>query len=371
MLMRVPFYEIKMLGVDITPWVNAVTVVEDDHQADNVSISIPDPRMIYADGLLEGCTVEVDLGYAEPKQHALMIRAVITKIEASYSENGLPSLTLKGEDKSILMGLQEHNRRWHDLTVTDIVRKIAQENKFKHVETQLSPDPMIRHKPIHQGGKTDLAFLQDLAKKYHAKCFVELDEHGEEILYFIPERHIVKLRRPDKLVLRYRTGPNSNLISFSPGFDSSYLDRLKAVADVDTHGNEIESQDKPTEIVIWKLDDTRLAQANKQDKDKIRELFNKGSECKRELQRKLTARRVTSGEVTRDKSEMESTNDSLESRRLGMSANGTTFGNIWLRAKANVFIEGISERFNGEWYVSRVTHQIDSNGYKTEFKCVR
>ncbi len=372
MLVRTPFYEIKLAGVDITSWVDSVTVVEDDHQADNVAITIPDPRMIYADGLLEGCAVEVDMGYAEPNQHALMIRAIITKIESSYPENGAPSLTLKGEDKSILMGLVEKKYRWHDLKVTEIVRKIAQLNEFKHVEAQLSPDPMIRSKPIHQDGKTDLAFLQELATKYHAKCFVELDEHGEEVLYFIPERHIVRLRRPDTLVLYYRAGANSSLISFSPSFDSSYIDRLKAVSDVDSQGNKIESQDKqPTKLVIWELNKMQLAQANKQDQDKIKSLYESGKKCKEKLQQMLTTRRVVVGEVAPDKSEMESTNDSFESRRLGMSANGSTFGNIWLRAKSKVIIKGVSQRFNGGWYVSSVTHKIDSSGYKTDFKCVR
>jgi phage protein D len=81
MPIRVPFYEIKLEGEDITPWVQSVTIVEDDRQADNVTITIPDPRMIYTDGLFEGSTVEVDMGYAEPNQHALMLRATITKIE--------------------------------------------------------------------------------------------------------------------------------------------------------------------------------------------------------------------------------------------------------------------------------------------------
>jgi phage protein D len=248
---------------------------------------------------------------------------------------------------------------------------VAQANGFKHVEAQLNPDPMIRQKPIHQDGKTDLAFLQDLAKKYHAKCFVELDENAEEVLYFIPERHIVTLRRPDTLVLSYRVGPRSNLISFSPSFDSSYIDRLKEVSDIDSRGNKIETQDKPATIVVWQLNDVRMAQANKDDQSKIRELYTKGADRKLDFQRKLTTRRVAVGQVAPDKAEMEATNDSSASRRLGMTANGSTFGNIWLRAKSNVTINGVNERFNGEWYVSSVTHKIDSSNYKTDFKCVR
>ncbi len=371
-LVRTPFYSVKMEGIDITPWVHALTIVEDDRQADSVSITIPDPRMIYADALFEGCTVEIDAGYAESKQHALMLRAIITKIEASYPENGTPSLVLKGEDKSILMALKESQKVWKDIRISDIVRTIGKNNGFKHIEVSLHKDHMVHSKPIHQGGKTDLAFLQDLARKYHAKCFVELDEHGAEVLYFIPERRLVTLRRPKQLVLSYRMGPSSNLISFTPSFDSNFIDRLKQVNGIDQNGNKIESEDKNlSALVIWDLQKERLAQANEQDKQRINTLYTKGKACKDNLQKLLTTRHIATAEVAPDKDELESINDLLESLRLGMSANGTTFGNIWLRAKSNITIDGVSERFNGDWYVSRVTHQIDTNGYKTEFKCIR
>jgi phage protein D len=377
MTLRSPFYQVMMEGQDITSWISAVTVVEDDRQADNVSLIIQDPRMIYADCLFEGSTVEVDLGYTQAHQHALMIRAIITKVELSYPDSGVPALTLKGEDRSILMGLVEHNKVWRDQTVTDIVRKIndaqPQESKFKRVEAQLNPDPMIKSKPIHQDGKTDLAFLQDLAQKYHAKCFVELDEQNNEVLYFIPERRIMKINRPDEnIVLYYRTGTNSNLLSFTPSFDSSYIDRLKDVSDLDHHGKKIESQDKPpVQTVIWSLDDIRMAQASKQDRPKLQTLYDIGSQRKEALQEKLEARQPVVGEVVPDQSEIESTNDTLESLRLGMTASGTTFGNIWLRAKSKISIQGVNQRFAGAWYVSTVTHKVDGSGYRTDFKCVR
>jgi phage protein D len=379
MNVRTPYFHIVMGdkniqqagGVDITPWVSSVTVVEDDKQADNVSLAIPDPRMIYADAMFEGSFVEVDIGYNDPGQHALMLRAMITKVEMSYPQDGLPAMTLKGEDKSILMGLVEQKKVWRDRTVTDIVREIGNKNGFSKIEARLNPDPPVQ-RPVNQDGKTDLAFLQDLAKNHHAKCFVELDEAGNEVLYFIPERAIVKLRRPEQLLLSYRGGPQSNLINFSPSFDSSYMDRLKEVSDVDNKGNKIQSQQKePSEIVVWSLDETLLAQANARDLPRIRTLYAQGAANKRELQAQLAARRAAVGQVAQNQADIEATNDSLESRRLGMAGSGSTHGNIWLRAKSNVTIIGANSRFNGDWYVSNVTHKLDSNGYKTDFKCVR
>jgi len=367
---RTPYHRVRMEGQDITGWVSSVSVVEDDHQADHVSLTIPDPRMIYADALFEGSTVEVDAGYAEPGQHALLIRAVITKVTLSYPDGGVPSITLEGEDRSIEMGLKEKKALWRNMTVTAAVRKIASPY-FKNVEARLNPDPQIVP-PINQDGKTDLAFLQELAQKYHAKCFVELNERNEEVLYFLPERRIVTLRRPEKLVLRYRCGPDSSLISFSPAFDSGYIDRLKEINDLDDKGKSIKNKDKPhTEMPLWRLREDVTARANAADRAIIRKLYDIGRTKKEALQKTLSAKRATVGKVAANQSELDAENDALEGRRLGMTATGTAFGNIWLRAKSKLTIEGINERFCGDWYASSVTQKIDAGGFKTDFKCVR
>jgi phage protein D len=374
---RVPYFEVQVVdaGVDITPWVGSVSVAEDDRQADSVTLTIPDPRLIYADSLFEGSVVEVDLGYAEPSEHALLIRAVLTKVELGYPENGIPTLTLKGEDKSIEMGLVERKKVWRNTTVTAIVQRVVSDGgySFASVQANLTPDPQIRAEPINQDGKTDLAFLQELAQTYHAKCFVELDEQNNEVLYFIPERRILRLRRPDQLVLRYRTGPNSNLSSFSPSFDSSYIDRWNEITDLDSDGRPVETGDQPqVDTVIWDLDETLTAQASTEDQDRIRTLYESGAQQKDQLQQQLTAVRPAVGAVAVASSEMDATADQLESRRLGMSGSGTTVGTIWLRAKSKVTITGVNSRFAGEWYVPSVTHKIDASGtYRTDFKCVR
>src|SRR5262245_27314725 len=139
---RTPFYHVTMEHQDITRWISAVAVVEDDRQADSVSLTIQDPAMAFADALFEGSVVEVDVGYAEPNQHALMIRATITKVTLSYPEGGVPTLTLQGEDKSISMGLVEKKAVWRNMTVTAAVKKIAGANGFNapSIQAQLSPD---------------------------------------------------------------------------------------------------------------------------------------------------------------------------------------------------------------------------------------
>lgn len=368
---RTPIFQVCVEGQDITPWVNSLSVVEDDRQADSCTVAIQDPRMIYADALVEGCTIEIDLGYAAAGEHALMLRATITKIEHSYPDNGVPTLSVKGEDKSIRMGLVEKNIVWRKKSVVDIVRAVARPYGFASVQARLENDPALE-RPVHQDGKTDLAFLQELAAQHHAKSFVELDESGGEVLYFIPERQIVSLRRPDQLVLRYRMGPDSNLISFSPSFDSSYIDRVKASADVDRNGQSIKNREAPAPPVeTWSLDETRLGAANPRDREIARALHARGRECKREFQQLLTAPRPAVGRVARDRTAMETGNDTRAGRQNGMTATGSVAGSIWMRAKSNATVRGISRRIDGPWYVSSVTHKVDGSGYRTDFKAVR
>lgn len=373
MALRTPYFKVTIEGVDVTTWVDSVSVTEDDKQADNIALSIPDPRMIYADAIFEGSLCEVDLGYAASDQHALMIRATLTKVELSYPDSGVPTLAIQGEDKSIEMGYEEKKKVHRGRTLSAIVHDVVDPYGFAGgVSFGISPDPRIGAGYVHQDGKTDLAFLQELAEKYKAKCFVELDENGSEVFYFIPERRVVKLRRPDELVLQYRLGPTSNLVSFSPTFDTTYVDRQKQIADLDAHAKPVQSQQPPpSEVVIWRLDQDRLAPASGDDRQRIGTLYDRGSDKKRKQQQQLQKPRPGVGEVAQGQGDVDAQDLQLESRRLGMSAQGTTTGSIWLRAKANVTIAGVSSRFNGRWYVTSVTHKVDGSGYKSDFKCVR
>lgn len=370
MAVRTPYFSVVVEGQDITPWVTSVQVAEDDRLADSTTITINDPRMIYADALMEGCHAEIDLGYAEPGQHALLLRALITKVDVSYPENGVAQVKIKGEDKSIEMGLVEKKKNWTGTTANAIVKKIGQPYGFADIVASLSPDPKVTRE--NQDGKTDLAFLQDLAKKYTAKCFVELDENEQEVLHFLPDRRIVRLNRADKLVLRYRQGAGSNLMSFSPSFDASFIDRVKEVHDIDDGGRTVNTPPQPpVDVFIWPLAADLSSRAKRTDLERIDALYDVGVQAREKLQQELAKPKPAVGRVAPTQQQVDDEAGALESRRLGMSATGTTIGSIWMRAKCNVTITGVHERFAGDWYVTGVTHTVDTGGYKTDFKAVR
>lgn len=366
------FLSVTLEGIDITDWVTAASVTENDRRADEVSVTVADPQLFLADCLIEGSTLEVDLGYAEPSGHALLIRAVVTKVEVAYGTDGLPKVSLKGSDGSIRMGYEERKKKWENTRVTAIVREIGERHGFTDITARLDPDPEVGNKPLHQDGKTDLAFLQELARKYKAKCFVELNEAGREALYFIPERDVLAARRVDRLPLRYRLGPSSNLLSFSAKFDVSYVDRQKALHDIDDDGNEIaEDADEPPDVHIWTLDPDRIAHASPGDRTRIEALYTAGTARKRAFQTAIAARRVTTGEVRRDRVEVARRNTAEPTRTLGQSGSGSVIGTIFMRAKSIVAVDGCAERDNGEWYINSVTHAVGTRGFTTSFTCTR
>ena len=54
-----------------------------------------------------------------------------------------------------------------------------------------------------------------------------------------------------------------------------------------------------------------------------------------------------------------------------MRASGTAVGNHHLHAQAAFNIADVGKRFSGIWYLSKVRHILDKEGYRTEFECQR
>jgi hypothetical protein len=175
------------------------------------------------------------------------------------------------------------------------------------------------------------------------------------------------------LLLRYRQGPTSNLLSFVPSFDGSYIDRFKQVNDIDDRGQTVSSRaPAPPDVRVWHLPPDLVGRATPADKDRIEALYRTGIAARDTLRKALGAPKPLTGKVApTTQQQLDDESRTLASRREGMSATGSTIGTIWLRAKCHVAISGVHERFAGEWYVTGVTHTVDSGGYKTDFKAVR
>jgi hypothetical protein len=52
-----------------------------------------------------------------------------------------------------------------------------------------------------------------------------------------------------------------------------------------------------------------------------------------------------------------------------MSAHGTCLGVKELIAGSSVGIKDVGTRFSGTWFLSKVTHVLNKEGYRNEFEC--
>ena len=62
----------------------------------------------------------------------------------------------------------------------------------------------------------------------------------------------------------------------------------------------------------------------------------------------------------------------LEARAMAfISGRGACIGDPRLKARTVVKLEGLGQRFSGEYYVTSATHTIDAGGYRTTFEVKR
>ena len=54
-----------------------------------------------------------------------------------------------------------------------------------------------------------------------------------------------------------------------------------------------------------------------------------------------------------------------------IEAHGSSMGEIDLKAKSLIAIEGVGKKFSGIYYITKVTHTLAENGYLCEFECKR
>ena len=62
----------------------------------------------------------------------------------------------------------------------------------------------------------------------------------------------------------------------------------------------------------------------------------------------------------------------LEAKALDfITAQGSIIGTPSLKARSVIKLTGLGQRFSGPYYVTSVTHTIDSSGYRTDFQVKR
>ena len=261
-----------------------------------------------------------------------IFRGIISALEAEFSEDGSPAITVLAEDTLQKARLKRRTRTYDNQSLADIARSIAS-------DLGLTPQISGLTETIGsqvQLNESDLAFLRRLLSRYDG----DLQVVGTE-LHVSPRKDV--RRGTVELALH------------------SQLRRLTVLADLAHQVNEVT-------VTGW--DPARGQRINSKSSG-----FQQGPGSGRwgsDLLSDALGRRthqIGHLAVTTDDEARALADATFDERqRRFVTAKGTAEGNPAIRAGTHLRLAGLSPRFNNTYYVTHSCHRFDlERGYETDF----
>lgn len=257
----------------------------------------------------------------------------ITALEAEFSEEGSPMLTVLAEDKLQSARLQRHTRTFDDQSLADIVRSIAQDLGLTPMISGLS-DPIGVQVQLNE---SDLAFLRRLLARYDGDLQVVGDE-----LHASPRADV--RRGTVELALH------------------SQLRRARVLADLAHQVNEVT-------VTGWDANQgQRITGRSNSGEDRGPGRGRSGAQL---LEQQLGRRSHQIGHLHLvDSGEADAIAAAAydERRRRFVVVEGSAEGNPAVRIGTHVTLSGLGPRFSNTYYVVACRHRFDlQTGYETDF----
>lgn len=340
-----PQFFIKISGKNADPEIMdglIELVVEDNlHLPDMFTINIHDRNMRWtnSDTFDVKKPVEIAVRILQPVTRRLgpktiLIKGEITGVEPGLSDDGLPSLTVRGFDASHRLHQGRQTRSFLASTDSEIAQRIAEE---VGLEADVEPTTTI-HEHIIQNNQTNMEFLLERARFLGYDLYVE-----DKTLYFrstgtentASETNIPELKWGE------------NLLSFNPN--------LSAMHQVDEV--VVRSWDpKSKREIVGRANETKI-QPEVSGLAKANDHFRGSNQI-------LVSRPVHT--QTEADALAQSMFDEMGGEML--QADGVCMGHPLVRAGRRVEILGFGEQFDGKYRVTAAIHSYHrEHGYETRF----
>jgi hypothetical protein len=373
--MRRVHLSVKVDDEELSDQVLRLELDERDSLADLVTLTFGDSHLILADLLVEGQPIAIDLGWTD--EHAVVFRGIVTGIRGHYPSGGLPSVEVEAVDSLVNLSLRHKTRRWTEAPA-QIVNAIALENHLTPGTVDLAEPagdlpgsaaaPPAQPPLEQQVEETDLAFLHRLAREYDCKVFVDHTDANDTLNFTATSKLLGEDPLERALVF------NASLQSFAPSFDLFATDPEERLVTTDpSTAARVQLSRKLIDgrEGLWFPDPDRIARLG----DGVGRVATLAARAApRHYTVTDTWRRPPrlAGAPSRPSSDQAGTFGD-PSRRLGQIGRGRTAGNIWLRPRKRVKIEGYGGRWSGVWYLARTRHLLDlpRRSFATSFVCTR
>ena len=357
----------KELSADITQEIRAFVFEDNESKLDVMELTVTDRNLQFVDDPLfqEGNEIVARFGYVgnlSPRK-----KAVIKDIEYDFPEEGDPTITLRAYDKGFKMAGRENQRVWTKPPPGILHSEIAEEIGAKYGLTPKATPTKGRHLRVVQSNISDAEFLKQLAKTARAKdgdgvtgyvFYVQDDE-----LHFHPRG----LDQQPAVVLEYFTDTQGVLRSFKPTTQS------QGAKGAGTETKAIGVDPRKKETVEHRASNKNTSERTALGKRTYLVYGNTGEET---YQGEESGHIVPSSERTEgfhEEPSQEPAQDAAEGEfkraELGhVEAVALTIGIPSLKAKQNVEVKGVGQKFSGVYYVESVRHEFGESGYACELK---
>lgn len=283
----------------------------------------------------------------------VIMDGIITNQQLSPSNDpGGSTLTITGEDVSVMMDRDEknveHPAQPENVIATKIIGQYAQYGLVPQVlpPPSLDAPPPTERIPTQQG--TDLAYLQDLARRYNYVFYISPGPApGSNIAYWGP---LIRQGVPQP-ALSYNLGNNSNIESLE--FQNDALSATAVTGQV---------QDRLTNLTLPVVSLASLLPALSGNPPDLTSLLTVGRQTFRANgQNVIQAYAQAQGQADASTRDVVTAEGEL---------NALRYGSI-LRSRALVGLRGVGLSYSGNYYVKKVTHTLTHESYKQRFTLSR
>jgi phage protein D len=302
----------------------------------SIQLNDPDLSLMDSEQLEIGKKVEISAKATGESQTKSLTEGVIVAVEPEFGEYGV-SITVRGYDESHNLHRGKKTRVFQQMSDSDIVKKIAQENG---VNASIDSTSVV-HEHVFQDNQSDMEFIFERARRNGYLAYVE---NGR--LYF----KTAATKRDEAAILKW----GSNLIRFQARFTSA-----GQIYETEVRGWDVKQKKAITGTSSSPVGTPTVAGEN-----------HGGKLAAKALNLSLKSREIVHNSPLDAAGEADSIAQAVLNDRCQsfFQAEGTCRGNPAIRAGKDVEIQGLGNRFSGKYMITRAIHRFDETGYITDFE---
>jgi hypothetical protein len=275
-----------------------------------------------------GTDVTIEVGYEDRSLLVPVLVGRIASVGTDFPSGGLPTVTVSGYDLLHDLTQATNSDSWDETTDAAVVKRVLQRGAygFDAPTSETVVETGTEHPQVRQDDETDFAFLTTLAERNGFELFAR-----GRTLHFRPPA----VEADPTMTLAY----GASLGSFAP---------------------ELNAAERVTEVEVrhWHPERGEVIVGTATD-DTAEEASDGGAGGNKRVLR-LPVRST-------EEAETEAAAALARLSRGVISGSGDTVGLPDLRVGEPIRIEGVTDRFTADYYVTSVTHRLGGSGYGTSF----